>query len=172
MVIMLALYARVPVFDPGLSHFWTEFWAQRRWLNRPTSSRYFSNIKCSRSKSACQLRAHSALYLVGNAVSSRASRHGKARWENGIPGRSKRGMTGRTEFAKANGEFSVEGVTRSDRGDLNKWLVAHIIPHQTSNGTRVTQRLAEPVRWRQENESVFYSLIQLNKHGYKRVTTT
>ncbi len=60
---------------------------------------------------------------------------------------------------------------RHDRGDPNKWLVAHIIPHQNSNGTRVTQSLAEHVRWRQEHESVFYSLIQLNKHGYKRVTT-
>ncbi len=48
---------------------------------------------------------------VVNAVSSRVSRHGKARWENGIRGRSKKGMTGRKEFAKANGEFSVEGVS-------------------------------------------------------------
>ncbi len=55
-------------------------------------------------------------------------------------------MTGRQDFAKANGEISVGGVTRNDRGDLNKWLFAHIITHQNSNGTRVTQGLAEHVR--------------------------
>ncbi len=60
---------------------------------------------------------------------------------------------------------------RNYRGDLNKWLVAHIIPHQNSNGIRVIQSLAEHVRWQQENERVFYSLIQLNKHGDKSVTT-
>ncbi len=48
---------------------------------------------------------------AGNAVSSRVSRHGKIRRENRILGRRKKGMTGRKEFAKANGEFSVEGVT-------------------------------------------------------------
>ncbi len=64
----------------------------------------------------------------------------------GILGRSKRGMTDRKEFAKANGEFAVGGVIRNDRGDLNKWLVAHIITHQNSNMTRVTQGLAELVR--------------------------
>ncbi len=51
------------------------------------------------------------LAIVGNAGSNRASRHGKARRENGILGRSKKGMAGRRGFAKANGEFSVEGVT-------------------------------------------------------------
>ncbi len=89
---------------------------------------------------------------VGNAVSSRASCHGKARRENGILGLSDKGMTGRKELAKANGEISVPGVTMNDRGDQNKCLVAHthisrtIITHQNSNGTRVTQRLAEHVR--------------------------
>ncbi len=51
------------------------------------------------------------LYSVGNAVSSRPSRHGKTGRENGVLGRSKMGMTGRKEFAKANREFSVGGVT-------------------------------------------------------------
>ncbi len=78
--------------------------------------------------------------IVGSPVSSRPCRHGKA---DGRMGCSGRGMTGRKEIAKAK-----RGYLRKDRGDLNKLLVAHIITHQSSNGTSVTQGLAEHVRWR------------------------
>ncbi len=54
-------------------------------------------------------------------------------------------MTGRKEFMKANGEISVGDVTRNDHGDLNKWLVAHMVTYRNSNRTRVTQGLAEHV---------------------------
>ncbi len=74
---------------------------------------------------------------VGSLVSCRPSRHGKA---GGRMGCSKRGMTGRKEIAKAKRGYS-------SRGDLNKWLVARIIKHQSSNGTRVTPELTEHVQW-------------------------
>ncbi len=45
---------------------------------------------------------------------------------------------------------------RNDPSYLNKWLVAHIMQHQNSNGILVTHSLAENrVRLRQENGSVF-----------------
>ncbi len=44
-------------------------------------------------------------------VNSRASRHGRARQENGILRRSIEGRTDRKEFEKANEEFSVEGMS-------------------------------------------------------------
>ncbi len=60
-----------------------------------------------------QATGHREEINVGNAVNNRPRRPGKTRRENGVLGRSKKGMTGRKEFAKANGDFSVGGVTGS-----------------------------------------------------------